>query len=140
MVKSYQRVIRGPTLLTIALLLALTGCNLLESPPDCRNDVIQKVPIYPDAQLVHVDTDNTSNNLNWGSFTRHYETSDSVAHVLTYYGNLVGCTKTPPQECGGFADGDNRIYYVVKIAGSENGATFSVFFSWMCSRGQFSNP
>jgi hypothetical protein len=121
----------------LQLILSVTGCGLVETPRDCRDNVIEKVPIYPNSHLVSEDLNSTSNDLNWGSLRRSYETSDSVGDVMSYYGAFAGCTIYPPLECGGYADGDERIHYTVNIAEDSETVTFSIFFDWMCKRGQF---
>lgn len=130
--------------LVIIFLPMLLSCKLLdaalEAPKDCRDDMIRKVPIYPDAQFVREETNSSSEDLNWGSFTRIYETPDSINDIFHFYTPLVGCWSNS-FKCGGFADDDNRIFYLVKIIDSnEMTTTFSIDFDWMCTRGQFSSP
>ncbi len=127
-------------IVVLLLLVTLMGCSLFESPRDCRDDVIQKVPIYPNSRLIREETNSTSEDLNWGSLTRVYETTDSLEDVWNFYHSIAGCTISSPIECMDSPDGDQRISYVVTISEQDEMVIFSVDYGWMCSRGQLSNP
>lgn len=134
-------------LVLIPNIFALTGCifisllsSLVLSPSEqnCQDDILLKVPIYPNSTLVSSD-----DAMAWpdvGHINRTYKTTDTFEDVMAFYTSVSPtCTEITFRErvddswdCMGVPEGDDRGYYEIELSKSTSITVYSVYIEWDC--------
>ncbi len=104
----------------------------------CRDEVVSKVPIFPDAVLL--DSNEVKAGIHSGSIMRSYSSSSTLEDVGEFYHAISPCPRLfllsgsdDTLLCTGHPhDDDSRVYYEVEIEHQEYATYFSLYIGWDC--------
>jgi hypothetical protein len=105
-------------------------------PDPCRDDILRKVPIYPNATLIR--SEEIGDRLD-GWTERTYQTADSFEDVMMFSANTSPpCAQITFREvddtwdCMGVPEGDDRGFYETRLHTTSEPTTYLIVVEWHC--------
>jgi hypothetical protein len=105
-------------------------------PAPCRDDILRKIPIYPNATLIRSEDIGDRSD---GWTERTYQTADTFEDVMMFYADASPpCAEITFREvydgwdCMGIPEGDDQGFYEARISTTSEPTTYLLLIEWHC--------